>query len=49
MVEVVGNLPEDVPDAAEETDIRPLRPVIEMCRRQRDLNRSLLDAAAEKN
>jgi hypothetical protein len=49
MVEVAANLPEDVRDAVEETDIHHLRSVIETCRCQRDLTRSILDTAAEKN
>ena len=49
MVEVAGSLTEKARDTVEETDIRPLRSVIEMCRRRRDLARSILDTAVEKN
>ena len=49
MVEVAGNLPEDLRDSVEETDLLHLRSVIEICRCQRDLTRSILDTAFEKN
>ena len=49
MLEVARKLPENTCGAIEETDIRSLRSVIEMCRRERDLTRLILNTAAEKN
>ena len=49
MVEVAGNLPEDLRDSVEEADIRHLRSVLEICRCQRDLTRSIVDIGFEKN
>jgi hypothetical protein len=49
MLEVARKLPEETGGAIEETDIRSLRSVIEMCRRERDITRLILNLAAEKN
>ena len=49
MLEVARKLPENTCGAIEEPDIRSLRSVIEMCRRERDLTRLILNSAAEKN